>query len=229
VRRRRRSGAVRLTVLVGAPLAGWLAFRLSSGRSLLVFEALLAAVFLGAVLVRPDPDTGRWLRGAGGEVATAEELGRLPVKRWEVFHDLAVPGSNANIDHLAVGPTGVWVIDSKTSRAALAVGMFSVRFGERRLDTESVRWQAGVVGDRLGVRARPLIAVHCNPELGGSRLPRRGIRRGGVRIVLAGDVVRRMRRGRRRLGRGDVQSLAGEVLTHFRPASGSARQNGARD
>jgi len=31
-----------------------------------------------------------------------------------VFHDLAVPGNtSANIDHLVIGPTGVFVIDSK--------------------------------------------------------------------------------------------------------------------
>jgi nuclease-like protein len=30
-----------------------------------------------------------------------------------VFHDLAVPGSPANVDHLVLGPTGVFVIDSK--------------------------------------------------------------------------------------------------------------------
>jgi Nuclease-related domain len=39
-----------------------------------------------------------------------------------VLHDLAVPGSHANIDHLAIGPGGVFVIDSKlyTGRLHLA-------------------------------------------------------------------------------------------------------------
>ena len=30
-----------------------------------------------------------------------------------VFHDLAVPDSPGNVDHLVIGPTGVFVIDSK--------------------------------------------------------------------------------------------------------------------
>jgi hypothetical protein len=36
-----------------------------------------------------------------------------------VLHDLAVPGSRANLDHLAIGPGGVFVIDSKHYRGRL--------------------------------------------------------------------------------------------------------------
>ena len=207
--------------MAAAPALGWVAFGGSHGRARLVIEGLLAVVFLGAVLWRLDRDAGRWLRGAGGEVATACALEGLPAKRWDVFHDLAVPapGSRSNIDHLAVGPTGVWVIDSKTTRARVRVGLFSVRFGDRRLDTGPVRWQAGIVAERLGVKARPVIALHCGDVVSGLSAPalgRRGVRRGGVRIVMARDLTRRLRRGRRRFGRGDVESLSGEVRAHFR-------------
>jgi hypothetical protein len=30
-----------------------------------------------------------------------------------VLHDRSVPGTRSNIDHLAVVPSGVWVIDTK--------------------------------------------------------------------------------------------------------------------
>jgi hypothetical protein len=240
VRERRRWGALRLAVIGGAPVAGWVAYGAASGRTRLEVEGVLAVCFLVAVAWRPDSDTRRWLRGSAGEVATASALDRLPPKKWEIFHDLAVPGSRSNIDHLAIGPTGVWVVDSKTTRAPVRVGMFSVRLGDRRLDCEPVRWQAGIVGERLGVRARPLIALHCPGGLYGSSgsggsggsgvhpLPRRGVRRGGVRIMLAGDVTRRLKRGRRRFRRGDVQAAAGEVMAHFRPAAAS-RENWSRD
>jgi hypothetical protein len=39
-----------------------------------------------------------------------------------VFHDLAVPGSPANVDHLVIGPTGVFVIDSKRWRGRVRQG-----------------------------------------------------------------------------------------------------------
>ena len=36
-----------------------------------------------------------------------------------ILHDLAVPRSRANLDHLAIGPGGVFVIDSKQYRGRL--------------------------------------------------------------------------------------------------------------
>lgn len=188
---------------------------------------LLAALFVITTLWRPEPDSERWLRGSAGEVGTASVLEALPHGRWHVFHDLGVPGSRANIDHLAVGRTGVWVIDTKTTRAPVHIGLGSVRLGGRRLSTESVRWQAEVVSDRLGVKARPLVALHCGGSPDGSRIPRRGVRRGGVRVVLAEDLARRLRRGRRRLGRRAAETVAGEALSVFRPAAGRDRQNEA--
>ena len=38
---------------------------------------------------------------------------------WAVVHDLALPQSQANIDHLLIGPGGVFVIDSKQYRGRL--------------------------------------------------------------------------------------------------------------
>lgn len=55
-----------------------------------------------------------WERGAEGEQRTAEALSQLPKDTWTVFHDLRWPGRRfANVDHVVVGPPGVFVIDSK--------------------------------------------------------------------------------------------------------------------
>ena len=57
---------------------------------------------------------GKWERGAEGERRTAEALADLPTHEWTVFHDVPWPGRpRANVDHVAVGPTGIFVIDSK--------------------------------------------------------------------------------------------------------------------
>ncbi|WP_210428927.1 nuclease-related domain-containing protein [Nocardioides eburneiflavus] len=54
-----------------------------------------------------------WERGAEGEVAVARALEALP-DGWVVLHDLAWPGrKRANIDHVVVGPGGVFVVDAK--------------------------------------------------------------------------------------------------------------------
>jgi hypothetical protein len=57
---------------------------------------------------RSAPDTVAWRRGAAGERRTARLLGPLERRGWAVLHDLAIPGSEANIDHLVIGPGGWW-------------------------------------------------------------------------------------------------------------------------
>ncbi|HEX5917724.1 MAG TPA: NERD domain-containing protein [Nocardioides sp.] len=54
-----------------------------------------------------------WEQGAEGEVAVARALAALP-EGWIVLHDLAWPGrQRANLDHVVVGPGGVFVVDAK--------------------------------------------------------------------------------------------------------------------
>jgi hypothetical protein len=49
-----------------------------------------------------------------GEASTAQALATLPELDWRIFHDVHWPGRRyANIDHVVVGPGGVFVIDSK--------------------------------------------------------------------------------------------------------------------
>src|SRR4051794_35527612 len=53
-------------------------------------------------------------KGADGERRTAAALAMLPASGWFVLHDVRWPGRTfANIDHIVVGPGGVFVIDSK--------------------------------------------------------------------------------------------------------------------
>lgn len=54
-----------------------------------------------------------WERGAQGEEAVARALADLPAG-WVALHDLAWPGrQRANLDHVVVGPGGVFVVDAK--------------------------------------------------------------------------------------------------------------------
>jgi Nuclease-related domain len=166
-----------------------------SGRHLAAWPIVVAAVAalgaaLGALACWPRSDPDRWHRGADGEVATAATLDRLASRHWLVRHDLGVPGSRANIDHLVIGPSGVWVIDSKSFRARLRARRGELWAGQTRLSTQAVRWEAKVVSNLLGAPSTPLVAVH------GRGLRRRGAVSGGVRVVPAGSVCRRLRRHR---------------------------------
>ncbi len=167
------------------------------------------------LLARPRQDADRWARGAAGEQATAALLAGLAPRRWTVLHDLTVPGSRANIDHLVIGPTGLWVVDSKAFRGKVRARGGQVRVGGVPLSSAAVRWEAEVVSDRLAVPARPLIALH------GPSLPRRARRCDGVRVVAATRLARRLRRGawlRPRLSAGEVKQIADRAERQFRRA-----------
>ena len=71
---------------------------------------------IGAALAKlNDPQHERaWRTGAVGERKTADRLAKhLRGTDVVLLHDRRIPGTRANIDHLAVGPGGVTVIDSK--------------------------------------------------------------------------------------------------------------------
>ncbi len=57
--------------------------------------------------------TKAWDTGALGEERLGSRLNELASDSLRVLHDRRIPGSRANIDHLAVTPTGVFVIDAK--------------------------------------------------------------------------------------------------------------------
>jgi hypothetical protein len=56
--------------------------------------------------------------GYQGERYVAEELNRLMAHGYQAFHD--VPFDNSNMDHVLVGPTGVFVIETRTTRKPAA-------------------------------------------------------------------------------------------------------------
>lgn len=58
------------------------------------------------------PDARGWYRGALGETRVARILGRLD-HQWRVLHAVPVGTGGADIDHLVVGPAGVFTINTK--------------------------------------------------------------------------------------------------------------------
>jgi hypothetical protein len=123
-----------------APSAGVSAQREFDRRVQRREEAVRAAhPKLGGLLLAlfNEPASTRvWARGAGGERAVAAKLDELEGEHVTALHDRSMVDANgrrtrANIDHLAVAATGVWVIDAKTHRGALQVrrsgGLFTPR------------------------------------------------------------------------------------------------------
>lgn len=67
--------------------------------------------------VSGDPQSTRaWQSGATGERMLGEKLAGL--SNVVALHDRRIPKSRANIDHIVIGPAGVYVIDAKRYRNA---------------------------------------------------------------------------------------------------------------
>ena len=72
----------------------------------------LAAAMTAKPVVTPESQATRaWATGASGELRVAEILAACD--GVHALHDRRVPGSKANIDHIAVSRSGVYVIDAK--------------------------------------------------------------------------------------------------------------------
>jgi hypothetical protein len=165
---------------------------------------------------RPSEQARTWQRGAAGERRTARLLDRLTRDGFVVFHDLAVPGNtSANVDHLAIGPTGVFVIDSKQWTGSVHQGADGlVWHNHYRLDRtlETVCWEAQTIGRLLGTRAAALLCVHGAHVQGG------GLHALGVAIVPAA-LLRDALGQDRVLSDAEVELLAATARLRLRPAA----------
>ncbi|MGA2248850.1 MAG: nuclease-related domain-containing protein, partial [Verrucomicrobiota bacterium] len=78
--------------------------------------------------------------GFDGERFVGEELSSLIVLGFEIYHD--VPFDGFNIDHVIVGPRGVFIVETKTRRKPLqddGKKQYRVQF-----DGKVLRWPWGV-------------------------------------------------------------------------------------
>lgn len=132
-----------------------------------------------------------------------------------VFHDLAVRGLDANVDHLVIGPTGLFVIDSKQWTGSVHQGADGlVWHNHYPLDRalETVRWEAETLGRLLGTRTAALLCVHGAHVQGG------GLHAQGLAIVPASR-LREALGYDRVLSGADVELLAATAWTSLRPAA----------
>jgi hypothetical protein len=93
-----------------------------------------------------------WRKGAEGEVKTARLFASL-LPQWSVQHDIAIPNSRANIDHIATSPFGRTVlIDSKDWATSDPAHIANA--------VETVMWEVRRYHDMSGKYAEAAIVMH---------------------------------------------------------------------
>jgi hypothetical protein len=205
-------------VLAAGVTAGLLVAQVAPGLAGLL--AVAAMVGLGWRLrFRPSPDTLAWRRGASGERRTARLLTPLERHGWAVLHDLAIPGTAANIDHLVIGPGGVLVIDSKSYRGRLSLDSYGMVWHGRHLLVSAIRkvlWQADQADEVLGIadlQVAAIVAVH------GASVPWGWLPADGVTITSARRVPDLLQALPPTLGPERVSWLADRARLRFHPAA----------
>jgi hypothetical protein len=146
-------------------VTAWLAATQVAAHLSVAAGAAVAAGLSWILRFRSSPDTVAWRRAAAGERRTARLLAPLERRGWAVLHDLAIPGTQANI-HLVIGPGGVVVIDTKQYQGWLRLDPDGLLWHGRHLlvaALRKVRWQADQADAVLGVadvQVAAIMAVH---------------------------------------------------------------------
>jgi hypothetical protein len=136
-----------------------------------------------------------WYAGALGEIDVARRLERLGPE-WTVLHAVPIGTRGSDIDHLVVGPTGVFTINTKFhedakvwvgSRRLLVNGQPKDHLRNARHEADRVsKLLTSAIGDEVKVRA--VIAIVAAKEITIREQP------ADVTVVRAGDLARWLRR-----------------------------------
>ena len=199
---------VGLLVLIVNPL--W-------GGVVLLFDLVIVA---SALFTTPNSITA-WQTGAQGELRTGRLLEPLEGEGFRILHDRRIPGSRANIDHVVIGPPGIYVVETKSLGGSLQIRDNDVFVAGRRrtkmideVKREAVAVQTALAAELAanGWTVSPIICVHR------ADLPMFRSEVAGVRIVSGKDFVKRLREADYLLAPADVERLAALAAARLRPA-----------
>ena len=135
-----------------------------------IAAAIIAAIADAVYTSKTTSSVAAWRHIGASERKTEKQLQGMQRAGYKALHARAIPGSDAQIDHLVVGPTGVYAVDSENwdkrmplrvqSHRKLFLGPFNQK---ERLD--EARWEADqaheLISSALGtdIDVRPSLAV----------------------------------------------------------------------
>jgi hypothetical protein len=163
--RNRAIVAVAVGLLVGFLVRDW-----RVGVTAGVLAAILEAVYRA----RSNSSVPAWRRTSVAERRTEAQLRKLERSGYRTLHARAIPGSEAQIDHLVVGPTGVYAVDSEKwdkrlpVRVQMGKKLFHGPFDMKPRITEA-KWEASQASELISkafgreVSVVPSLAIYGPP------------------------------------------------------------------
>lgn len=167
-----------------------------------------------------EREAGAWQAGADGERRVGAQLKALP-SGWRVLNDLLLrPGRSAtNLDHVVVGPAGIYLVDTKNWSGRLTIHegtLWQHNGGHRshRASMEQAARAAAEIESVLGVPVTPVIAL-----AGSAGADLEPCRLNGVEVVSAGRLRRWLCRQPESTSAAEVDALVRRVAMTFPPAA----------
>jgi hypothetical protein len=148
--------------VVFSTIAGW-----PTGITLAILAGIADTIYRSRT-VGSVPSPGKLDRA---QRSTQKQLARMHRAGYLAWHARPIPGSMEVIDHLVIGPTGVYAIDSEKWDKKLPIRTRNGKqlwYGpeSKKERLEHARWEAGQASERLSaalgrdIRVRPAMAVY---------------------------------------------------------------------
>ncbi|MFI4989782.1 MAG: nuclease-related domain-containing protein [Solirubrobacterales bacterium] len=189
-----------LGVLAVATAALGRTFGLQDERFMFAELALLVSMFAISRYVLPLVD--RRDRGASAEEHVGRLLDRLDPTVWRVIHDASF--GHGNVDHILVGPPGVFTVETKSHPGPVRVG---------RLHGATLRQaqaQRDAVERITGAKVAPLLVFSR------AWVDRPQARRKGVRVLSARMLLSYLLGRSKTLSYGDIEQVCERLDTALR-------------
>jgi hypothetical protein len=212
VLRLRMRTLVALGVLAVATAVLGRAFGLHSPLFIGSEVALLISMFMISRWVLPLLE--RRDRGALAEEHVGALLDGLPGERWRIVHDVSL--GRGNVDHIAIGPPGVFTIETKSHPGPVRVGrVHGATLAQAQAQGRAISWVTGI-------EAQPLIVFSR------AWVDRPGARRKGVRILPARMLVGYLQKRPTTLTQEDIERTHRSLATAVRQQRQRGRTPGER-
>ncbi len=193
---------IALGVLATATALAGSSFGLQDWRYTVGEIGLLVTIFLISRYVLPLVE--RQDRGALAEEQVGALLDSLPGERWRVVHDVTL--GRGNVDHIVIGPGGVFTIETKSHPGPVKAGRL------HGATIAQAQAQGKAIGFVTGVEVEPLVVYSR------AWVDRPGARRKGVRVLPARMLLSYLRKRPTVLSAGDVdtahRALTDALLEH---------------
>ncbi len=139
LRKWRAANRLALSAAFGPIVLAGFAVLVVEGHPVSWVAGAIAGLSLGAWIgIRESPPAyiEQWQTGAEGERKTEKALAPLKRHGWHIVHD--VPTRSGNYDHIAVGPAGVFLLETKNLRGIVELRN-GVPYVSRRHDPATIR------------------------------------------------------------------------------------------